>query len=118
MGSGRFANALGVQQGLDPSPRMAKLASTRGIKATVGYGEQLPYPNATFDGVLMVCTICFVQDLAGVFKECARIIKSGGHLLVGFVPLDSVWGQYHSLRGQAGHSYYAGAQFWRQKDLL
>ena len=118
VGSGRFAAALGVQHGIDPSPKMAALAKNLGIAATVGYGEQLPYTDANFDGVLMVCTVCFVEDLAKVFRECARVIKLGGHVLIGFVPLDSIWGQYHSLRGKSGHTYYAGATFWQQAALL
>lgn len=118
VGSGRFAAALDIEHGLEPAPGMAKLAQARGIQTTVGYGEQLPYPDSEFDGVLMVCTICFVQDLRQVLGECARVLKSGGHLLIGFVPLDSVWGQYHSVRGQAGHTYYSQAKFLSEAELL
>ena len=118
VGSGRFAQALQVGDGVDPAPSMARLASARGVDVTVGVGEHLPYANASFDGVLMVCTICFVQDVAKVLSECARVLAPGGHLLIGFVPLDSVWGQYHSSRGKAGHTYYAGATFFLENDLV
>lgn len=117
VGSGRFAQALGVEHGIDPAPEMVRLAQARGIDTVVGFGEDLPYPDAKFDGVMMVCTICFVQDADKVLKECQRVLKPGGHLLIGFVPLDSVWGQFHSLRGKAGHTYYADAAFFTQTDL-
>lgn len=118
VGSGRFAQALGIQLGVDPAPEMIKLAKAHGISAVVGYGENLPYPDASMDGVLMVCTICFVGDASKVFSECARVLKPRGHLLIGFVPLDSVWGQYHSLRGKAGHTYYADARFFYEAELI
>jgi len=118
VGSGRFAKALGMTHGLEPAPAMAKLAQARGIKTCIGLGEALPYANASFDGVLMVCTICFVQDLSTVMSQCHRALKPGGHALVGFVPLDSAWGQHHSSRGKSGHTYYSGARFYRAPELI
>ncbi|MCD8503585.1 MAG: class I SAM-dependent methyltransferase [Burkholderiaceae bacterium] len=118
VGSGRFAQALGIECGVDPAPEMAKHARSRGINASVGYGENLPYPDTSFDGVLMVCTICFVENAGEVLSERSRVLKPGAHLLIGFVPLDSVWVQYHSLRGKAGHTYYAGARFFSEAELI
>lgn len=66
----------------------------------------------------MVCTICFVEYAGKVMSECARVLKPDGRLLIGFVPLDSVWGQYHNLRGKAGHTYYANARFFSEAALV
>lgn len=118
VGSGRFAKSLDIGNGVDPSPAMAKLAQVRGIDTAVGFGEDLPYQANTFDGVLIVCTICFVTDARLVLKECHRVLKPGGHLLMGFVPLESLWGQYHSIRGKAGHTYYAQARFFSTNELI
>ena len=118
VGSGRFAQALGITHGLEPAPAMARLAQARGIDTCIGFGEDLPYAEASVEGVLMVCTICFVQDLAKVMAQCHRVLKPGGHVLVGFVPLDSIWGQYHSTRGKSGHTYYSGARFYRAPELI
>ena len=54
VGTGRFAQALGVEEGVDPSEAVLALAAVRGIRARVGYGESLPYPDATLNGILMV----------------------------------------------------------------
>lgn len=36
IGSGRFAQALGIELGVDPASEMVKLAQARGINATIG----------------------------------------------------------------------------------
>ena len=54
VGSGRFASELGVAEGLDPSQRMLDIAAGRGVNTTQGYAEELPFPDASFDGVLQV----------------------------------------------------------------
>jgi len=97
---------------------MAKLAQARGINTTIAFGENPPHSPNSFDGVLMVCTICFVQDIQRVLRECHWVLKPRGHLLIGFVPDNSVWGQYHSLRGKAGHTYYSQARFFSETELI
>ena len=42
VGTGRFAHALGIKYGIDPSKRMLEIAKRRKIKAVLGYGEKLP----------------------------------------------------------------------------
>ncbi len=51
VGSGRFAQALGIETGLDPSVRMLEIARRRGIMAYLGRGEQLPFGDASFGTV-------------------------------------------------------------------
>ena len=40
--TGRFAKILGMEYGIDPSERMLSIAKERGIKTSVGRGEDLP----------------------------------------------------------------------------
>ena len=49
VGTGRFAAALGITAGVDPSRPMLKIAQSRGINVCCGEGEELPYPDKTFD---------------------------------------------------------------------
>ena len=118
VGGGRFAHALGVTHGIDPAQPLLELARARGIQTTCGMGENLPYPDESFDGVLMVCTICFVRDASEVLKQCARVLKPGGHLLIGFVPADSAWGAHYRAKAQAGHTFWACARFFTQDQLV
>ncbi len=83
VGSGRFASLLDVKIGIDPSKIMLNLAKKRGIKVIQGVGENLPFKDNIFDFVLIVVTLCFVEEPEYVLKEACRVLKRGGRLVVG-----------------------------------
>ena len=118
MGTGRFAQALGVDDGVDPSAATLELATRRGIRTKQGRGEALPYQDASFTGVLPALTLCFVDDPRQVLRECARVLKHGGHLVVGVVPWDSPWGRYYQRKGHEGHPFYAEAEFFAPDQVV
>lgn len=112
VGTGRFAQALGVKEGVDPSIPMLEVARQRGIHATSGWGENLPYPDGSFHGVLLVVTLCFLSDPAPALRECARVLNENGRLVVGLVPADSPWGRMYKRKGRTGHPFYSVAKFY------
>ncbi len=112
VGTGRFAEALGVLEGVDPSPGMLELASRRGILTRVGFGEELPYADDTFDGVLMVTTLCFLSEPDKVLKECGRVVKKGGHLVLGVIPAGSPWAEHYAQKGAQGDPFYSRARYY------
>lgn len=83
--------------GLDPSPKLLEYAcaeaeglaasgtqaATTNWKADIraGYGEAIPFPDASFDTVVCTYTLCSVNDQAGVLAELHRILKPGGTFL-------------------------------------
>jgi ubiquinone/menaquinone biosynthesis C-methylase UbiE len=111
VGTGRFASALGITHGIDPSPQMLNIARRRGVSVQVGYAEQLPFRDCLFDGVLMVLTLCFVEAPAWTFLECTRILRDKGRLIVGTIPADSPWGRAYKKKGAEGHPVYSHARF-------
>ncbi|NOZ20155.1 MAG: class I SAM-dependent methyltransferase [Planctomycetes bacterium] len=111
VGTGRFAEALCVREGVDLSRAALEIAARRGIRARVAAGEGLPYPDNCFDGVLMVTVICFFVDPAKVLKESRRVLRADGRLIIGLVPGDSPWGQAHAQKGREGHRFYSVARF-------
>lgn len=117
VGSGRFAAALGIGTGADPAPAMMKLASEKGIDTILAPAEVLPFDDASFDGILMACTICFVRNPKQALAECHRTLRDGGSLVVGFIPAESRWGKYHAMRGREGHRFYSGARFYTSMEL-
>jgi len=88
VGSGRFAVPLGIRYGIDPSRGLVRMARQRGIEVVLGEGGHLPYRAGSFDYVLMMTVICFLDDVTGVFREVNRILRSRGILVVGFIEKD------------------------------
>lgn len=111
VGTGRFASALGLAEGIDPSPRMLEIAAGRGIRTYTGTAESLPFANDTFEGVLLALTLCFVADSKRAAMECRRVLRAQGRLLVGHIPADSSWGRHYEEKKAAGHLAYAHARF-------
>jgi ubiquinone/menaquinone biosynthesis C-methylase UbiE len=85
VGSGRFAVPSGIRYGIDPSLELIRIAKRRGIEVVRGEGEHLPYRTGSFDYVLMMTVICFLDDVTAVFREVNRVLKPGGILTTGFI---------------------------------
>lgn len=53
-------------------------------KFNVGYGENLPYKNSTFDAIVSYDVFEHVQSLKKTITECKRVLKPGGMLFAVF----------------------------------
>lgn len=117
VGSGRFAAPLGVRIGVEPSIRMSELAKKRGIKVVGGIAEHLPIRDSALEYVLMVTTICFVDDLKEAFAEAHRVLSDGGYLIIGFVDRNSPIGQEY-LRMKDSSVFYKDATFYSVDEVI
>ena len=117
VGSGKFAAPLGVETGVEPSPKMADKARKLGIHVLSGVAEDLPIQNSTFDFVLMVTTICFVDDLKKSFQEAFRVLKKDGFILIGFIDKESELGKAYRANQDKSH-FYKVAEFFSTKEVL
>ena len=111
VGTGRFADSLGISEGIDPSSQMLAFAARRGIHAVRAVAEELPYPDSSFLGVVMVTTLCFLQDPIRAIEESFRVLEIHGSLLVGMVPGKSPWGKLYIAKGREGHTLYSHGKF-------
>src|SRR5579872_7109242 len=75
LGTGRFSEALGIKEGIEPSNNMRNLAIKRGIEVMDATAEALPYKDNKFDFVLMVFCISYFDNLHSAFKEAQRVLK-------------------------------------------
>lgn len=77
---------------LDASPRQLeqdRLVSKRdGLILQTVEGDMADlsmFADASFDLIVHPCSNCFVPDVRPVWRECFRVLRSGGILLAGFV---------------------------------
>jgi len=117
VGSGLFAEPLGIQEGVEPSSMMAKKAKERGITVYSGVAEHLPLEKEFYDFSLMVTTICFVDDVELSFKEIYRILKPQGVIIVAFVDKNSPIGQVY-LKHKHENKFYKEATFFSTEEVL
>jgi SAM-dependent methyltransferase len=117
VGSGRFASPLGIHFGVDPSPSMLKLARARGIDGVLGVGEALPFASASMEMVLMVTTVCFLEDMDRAFREARRVLRPGGSIVVGFVDRASPLGAEYLARKDES-VFYRAARFFTVPEIL
>ena len=116
VGTGRFAAPLGIRIGIEPSRQMGRLARQRGIQVVRGVGENLPLGDALFDTVLMVTTLCFLDDVETAFAEAHRILKGGGCLIIGFIDRDSPLGALYQ-RHKEENPFYRVATFYSAEEV-
>jgi SAM-dependent methyltransferase len=112
VGSGRFAQALGIECGLDPSTGLLDMARNRGIDAFLSKGENAPFKDGVFGTVFIIVTLCFVDSPSKVLVEARRLLGSSGRLVLGLVLQESPWGQYYQMKGREGHRFYKYAKFY------
>lgn len=116
VGTGRFALPLGIQKGVEPSKPMAEIAREKGIETVEGIAEKLPFEAESFDFVLMVTTICFVDDPLQSLREINRILCSGGSVIIGFVEKDSAIGREYEKKRQRSR-FYRAARFFSTEEV-
>ena len=116
VGTGRFAAPLGITLGIDPSLVMLELARERGIQVARASAEALPFPPQSLDAILMVTTVCFLEDPHRAFLEARQALTPQGSLVLGFVDLASPLGQAYEKR-RASSRFYGPARFWSTREL-
>ncbi len=112
VGSGRFAQALGIETGVDPSIKLIEMARHRSVTAFLGRGEQELFDEESFGTVFLIVTLCFLDSPLEVLKEAKRILMPGGKLVLGLVMRESPWGQFYQMKKAQGHRFYRFATFY------
>lgn len=117
VGSGIFAEALGIPEGVEPSPTMAAKARERGISVIEGVAESLPLADERYDLTLMVTAICFVDDAHATAREIKRVLRPGGRAVFGFVDQNSPLGKtYEQFKEE--NVFYRDATFYSTDQVI
>lgn len=117
LGTGRFAVALGLKEGVEPSLAMRTMAAKRGIEVMDAVAENLPYKDIHFDFVLMASCIHYFSDLKKAFLEANRVLKKGGSLIVGVIDKDGALGRNYEEK-KAESIFYKHATFYPMSRII
>ena len=117
VGSGRFAQALGIETGIDPSAKLLKIAKGRVITVFQARGEEQFFNEETFSTVFLIVTLCFVDSPLMVLHEAHRILKPEGKITLGLVLKESPWGKFYQIKKQEGHRFYRHATFYSYQEV-
>jgi ubiquinone/menaquinone biosynthesis C-methylase UbiE len=79
--------------------------------------EDLPYPDARFDCVLMTTTLCFLDDPMEAFAEVGRVLRPSGVLVVGFIDRDGPLGRRYEEKKDES-IFYEPAQFHSATEVF
>jgi SAM-dependent methyltransferase len=116
VGSGRFAAPLGVRFGIDPVIEMLGYARSRGVAVARAIAGALPFPAATFDCVLAVTTLCFVDDASAMLREAARVLRPGGLIVIGLIDREGALGRVYRTR-RRHDPFYRAATFYSSAEV-
>jgi len=116
VGSGLFAEPLGIKTGIEPSKAMREKAKERGIHVIDGVAEYLPWKDNSIDYVLMVTTICFVDDVKKSLSEVHRVLQSSGDFIIAFVDKNSPMGLLYQ-KNKEESLFYKDAAFFSTEEL-
>jgi ubiquinone/menaquinone biosynthesis C-methylase UbiE len=116
-GTGRFSVPLGITLGVEPSRAMAEIARSRGMTVYNSKAENLPFDDNTFDFVLMVTTICFLEDPLQAIKEIRRILCPSGKIIIGMLDKDSLPGKEYDSK-KKNSKFYQYADFYSVNRVL
>jgi ubiquinone/menaquinone biosynthesis C-methylase UbiE len=117
VGSGLFAEPLGIHVGLEPSGEMRSKAVKRGVNVVDGTAENLPFMDDFYGFALMVTTICFVDDVKQSINEAKRIVKAGGKLIIGLIDKNSPIGKMYN-KHQKESVFYSNAIFYSTEEIV
>lgn len=117
IGTGIFAEQLGIKTGIDPSAKMLAYARKRGLTVVKGLAEKLPYPDSSYDFAAFITSICFVNDPAKSVREAYRILKPGGEIIIAIIDRETALGKFLES-GKRKSRFYKNASFFSVPGIL
>lgn len=129
VGCGDAALAVALAQrgalvtGVDVDPSMLAAGRARaaasGVAPDLMQGDirALPFADNSFDIVLAVTVLCFVDDAARAVREMDRVLRPGGCLLIGELGRWNLWAAKRRMSGWLGSRMWRSATFRAARAL-
>jgi len=109
--------------GCDPDPHMIAKATAQtmterdAMSYLLGRAEHLPFGDHSFDVVTAITVLCFVEQRSRAIEEMARVLKPGGHLVIGGLGRWSTWAASRRVRAWMGNEFWSHARFTTAREL-
>jgi ubiquinone/menaquinone biosynthesis C-methylase UbiE len=116
IGSGIFAEPLGIRHGIDPSEKMLEYARQRGLEVLNGLAESLPYESGSFDFAVFITAICFIDDPDRAMREAYRILKKQGEIIIAILDKETRFGRFLE-REKKKSRFYKHAHFYSVHEV-
>ena len=115
----RGAKAVGIDSSFDMALFAKRKGDEEGLELSfvVGKAEEMPFKGNVFDGVLGITALCFISSTERAIIETNRVMKKGGHLILGELNRFSYWAALRRIKAIFKESSYSGARFFSFKRL-
>ncbi len=111
IGSGIFAEQLGIRYGIDPSEKMLEYARKRWLEVQTGEAENLPYKSEFFDFAVFITTVCFVNNPEQALQEAHHVLKDQGEIIVAILDKETLFGKFLESNKKRSQ-FYRHARFF------
>lgn len=109
---------------LDQSTEMLDIAKEKAkeknleLNWQVSDAQSIPFASETFDAVVSVTAIEFMENPKEVLKEALRVLKPNGRIVIGVLTRRSPWGElYRRLGAENPNNLFAKAHLFTEEDV-
>lgn len=117
VGSGRFADPLGIRYGIEPSRALGLMAKDRGIEVIRAVGEAVPVQSSICRMVVMITVLCFLEKPEDTFREVHRVLMHEGKLLVACIEKGGIIAERYLARPDKGR-FLSHARFYEHEEVI
>ncbi|TCS79412.1 class I SAM-dependent methyltransferase [Tepidibacillus fermentans] len=109
---------------VDQSKEMLKIAQDKAekeglnIEWQIGDAHQLPFKDGTFDLVVSVTAVEFMDHPKKALREAMRVLKPNGRLVIGVLTKESSWGELYTQKAEEDpNNLFAKAHLYREEEI-
>lgn len=113
----RGPNVIGLDVSLPMLNRAGEKTRRYWFRMVLGDMLNLPFPEKSFDRVISVTALEFVEDAEGAFRELFRVTKRGGCIVVATLNSLSPWASRRKMEAKEKQTIFEKAIF-RSPDEL